>query len=93
MSLDEFISKGYPSPSFVKMDIEGAEDLALHGAVELLSKGNCAWMIATHSDTLRTRCRELMALHGYHFERFDSAGDPGDAPDFLAIPKTWTGAR
>jgi hypothetical protein len=87
MSLDDFISYGNPCPSFVKMDIEGAEESALNGAVGLLSTGNATWMIATHSDELRIKCRELMAIYGYHFEGFESVDDPGGVQEFLAIPR------
>ena len=86
MSLDEFIAAGHPLPSFVKMDIEGAEKLALEGAKTLLSKGDITWLMATHSDELRKQCRALMERYGYHFERFDSPQDPGEISDFLAFP-------
>jgi FkbM family methyltransferase len=86
MSLDQFIAAGFPSPSFIKMDIEGAEIHALKGAVEALSQIKATWMLATHSEDLRLQCRALMAMYGYHFEQFDSTEDPGCAPDFLAIP-------
>ena len=86
MSLDQFTAAGFPSPSFIKMDIEGAEKHALEGAVKALSQIKATWMIATHSEDLRMQCRALMAMYGYHFEKFDSTEDPGSAPDFLAIP-------
>jgi FkbM family methyltransferase len=85
MSLDEFIASGNPSPSFIKMDIEGAEEFALRGAVRLLSKADSTWMLATHSDELRIGCRELMNSYGYRFEGFQME-DPDLAHDFLAIP-------
>jgi FkbM family methyltransferase len=86
MSLDEFVAAGHPPPSFIKMDIEGVEKLALEGATSLLSKGNIAWLLATHSVELRIECRALMEQFGYHFERFDSPEDPGELGDFLAFP-------
>ena len=49
MSLDQFIAAGNPYPSFIKMDIEGAERMALDGAVAILSKRDATWMLATHS--------------------------------------------
>ena len=86
MSLDEFIAAGNLLPSFVKMDIEGIEKLALEGASRLLSTGDVSWLLATHSVELRDECRALMERYGYHFERFDSPEDPGEVGDFLAIP-------
>jgi FkbM family methyltransferase len=88
MSLDEFIAGGFPFPSFIKMDIEGAEKYALEGAAQALSKIKATWMIATHSADLRIQCRALMAKYGYHFEQFDSTEDPGSAPDFWLFRTT-----
>jgi FkbM family methyltransferase len=85
MSLDEFIASGNPPPAFLKMDIEGAEESALKGAAGLLSRGECTWMLATHSDALRIGCRELMQSYGYRFQGFQTV-DPGLAHDFLVIP-------
>ena len=86
ISLDEFVAAGNPAPVFIKMDIEGVEELALQGAKSLLSKRDILWFLATHSVELRIQCRALMEPHGYHFERFDSPEDPGGIGDFLAIP-------
>ncbi|MGA8088338.1 MAG: FkbM family methyltransferase [Terracidiphilus sp.] len=93
MSLDEFIAAGHPLPSFVKMDIEGVEKLALEGAKRLLSKGDIIWLLATHSNLLRDQCRALMEGYGYHFECFDSPEDPEDRADFLAIPSPAVASR
>lgn len=86
ISLDQFIAAGNPAPSFIKMDIEGAEHTALCGASSVLSGGQTTWMLATHSDELRTSCREIMSRYGYRFKDFDSASDSATAADFLAIP-------
>jgi FkbM family methyltransferase len=86
ISLDEFIAAGHPEPSFLKMDIEGAERAALSGTVALLKKAEAVWMMATHTDELRRDCKEMMAQHGYHFTGFDCTSDPGSAADFIALP-------
>lgn len=86
ITLDEFIGAGNPQPSFIKMDIEGGECAALEAGTSILSKGEAVWMMATHAPELRTRCCEILAGYGYRFVGFDCKSDPGDAPDFLAIP-------
>jgi len=86
--LDEFIASGNPLPSFVKMDIEGGELTALTGAQSILNKADAQWVLATHSDQLRKDCRAVFASHGYRFASFDGKSDPGDQPDFLALPAT-----
>jgi len=85
--LDEFIAAGNPAPGFVKMDIEGAERAALAGAKSILEEGKSQWVIATHGDQLRKDCCTLFASHGYRFASFDRVSDPGDEPDFLALPE------
>jgi FkbM family methyltransferase len=83
-SLDEFISAGYPRPDFIKMDIEGAEKMALDGATSVLSERKTTWIIATHSDELNLECRKTMAHFGHHSEDLDPSSH--GTGDFLAIP-------
>jgi FkbM family methyltransferase len=90
MSLDEFIAAGHPLPQFLKMDIEGAEWPALHGATAILEKAEAVWMLATHSDQILTDCRARLAEHGYHFAAFDGVSDAGQSPDFLVLPNSPT---
>jgi FkbM family methyltransferase len=87
ISLDEFVAAGNPSPSFIKMDIEGAERAALVGSASILSRGDVTWLMATHSEKLRNQCRALMVDYGYRFGGLDGRGDPGEAADFVAIPR------
>jgi len=55
VSLDEFITKErVPSISVIKMDIEGAEPLALKGMSELLREGRCALVMEFNPEALRT---------------------------------------
>jgi FkbM family methyltransferase len=86
ISLDEFIAAGNPPPSFIKMDIEGAEEMALEGAKNLLSKQRPAWLVATHTNELTASCRKTLTGYGYRLTGFDCASDPGNAADFIAIP-------
>jgi FkbM family methyltransferase len=58
VKLDDF-----PAPDFVKMDIEGAEGLALEGAQHILSANNTEWFIALHDKGARTRALDILRSH------------------------------
>lgn len=68
VTLDEMFPKD--PPDFVKMDIEGAELLALRGATEILRKHRTIWFIELHhfsyTDERKTSelVIELMRFHG-----------------------------
>jgi FkbM family methyltransferase len=73
------------TPSVIKIDIEGAELLAIRGARELLSRSSPVLLIAVHPDAMRaleTTPRELVELLGelgYVGRRLDGslATEPG----------------
>ena len=81
ISLDEFNA---PSPSFIKMDIEGAELLALRGAKRLLEQARPALCLATHSPQLRSESMSILSDLGYRFTDFDCENEP-QGEDFVAI--------
>jgi FkbM family methyltransferase len=58
------VLEGHPAPSVVIMDIEGAEDHALHGAVRLLSEIRPTFMIELHGEPGLAAYRQLEAA-GY----------------------------
>jgi FkbM family methyltransferase len=88
ISLDEFIAAGNPAPSFVKMDVEGAEEMALGGATRLLSSAQPNWLMATHTIDLTRACKMLLSSHGYQMTAFDCETDAGNLGDFMAIGQT-----
>lgn len=87
ISLDEFLASDHPQPDFLKMDIEGAEWPALHGATAILEKGAAAWMLATHSEQLRMDCQAKLAEYGFRFADFDTVSGAGTSPDFVVLPR------
>jgi len=52
-------------PDFIKIDIEGAEVMALQGAHEVLSKHKPGLIIETHSLDLENDCIKLLKKYGY----------------------------
>ena len=66
LALDDFAvsAQGFV-PGLIKMDIEGAEFDALHGAEEILSQRYPHLIVETHSSELETRCDEYLREFGY----------------------------
>ena len=81
ISLDEFNG---PPPSFIKMDIEGAEVLALRGAERVLKQTHPSLFLATHSEELKRESKSILASMGYRFTQFDCMSPP-DGFDFIAV--------
>lgn len=66
MSLDELVLAGeLPAPDFIKMDIEGAEYLALLGARNTFAQNTPTIFLATHGRDVHDRCCRLLTEIGY----------------------------
>jgi len=65
--IDQLIAAGKAaSPTLIKMDIEGAELDALHGAAELLRRERRLLLVlATHSVALHDQCSTLLRTAGF----------------------------
>jgi FkbM family methyltransferase len=57
----------YPTPDFIKMDIEGAEGLAMRGAHRILSSKKSVWFVAVHAEPARTECVNAFRSANYRF--------------------------
>lgn len=55
-------------PSFIKMDIEGAEHAALTGAMEVLRRSRPTILLSEHGWEQHERCGELLRSLGYDLE-------------------------
>jgi FkbM family methyltransferase len=65
-TLDSLVDDGAVlPPDYVKMDIEGAELLALHGASRTFQRFRPVLFLATHGREVETECRRLLELWGY----------------------------
>ncbi len=65
LALDAYV-KQHPPPTLVKMDIEGAEVLALRGAAELLRDSNRPrFVVSTHGLELEQQVKDIFRSAGY----------------------------
>ncbi len=69
ISLDGFVfEQGFPGPNCIKIDVEGAEELVLRGAGNILRKYHPVLFVAFHSTHLRDTCCEFLRSLRYHCE-------------------------
>ncbi len=87
VSLDEFV-KGEPPPDFIKMDIEGAEYLALRGADRLIKGSNPPrFLIELHGNISQEVYRTLTEEGYIFFDLERSLVEPSKLPHHvLACP-------
>lgn len=70
--LDELIFKReLPTPDYIKIDVEGAEMLALSGAKSLLTNAHPVIFLATHGPRIHQECCHLLESLGYKLEPID----------------------
>lgn len=74
-TLDALASSIAP-PTFIKMDIEGAEHAALTGAIEVLRRARPVILLSEHGWEQHERCGELLKSLGYDVKLLvDGAND------------------
>jgi FkbM family methyltransferase len=72
ITIDQCIHEfGLPSPTFVKMDIEGAEGSALRGAKVLLKNQRSTWFISLHGERAARETEQVLRDSGYHLFHLD----------------------
>ncbi len=64
-TIDKFCSSEDVKPSFIKIDIEGGEVEALHGAKQTILKYKPTILLATHGDDLDKQCEIFLTEKGY----------------------------
>lgn len=71
VSLDAMLADGrLPPPDLIKMDVEGAEVLALVGARKLLQEHGPTILLSTHGDAVKRQCEILLQELGYELRYF-----------------------
>jgi FkbM family methyltransferase len=75
--------RGFPTPAFLKVDVEGGEVAVLQGAARMLEAARPVLIIEVWNNT-RAAVEELMAHHGYRWE--DTSRSAWGA-DVLFLPR------
>lgn len=60
ITLDELVKSGTPAPDFIKIDVEGAEEFVLKGAIGILAEKKPFLMIEIHSPEIGKRCLSIL---------------------------------
>ena len=83
-TLDSLVEAGrILPPDYIKMDIEGAELLALRGASKIFQRHHPVLFLATHGRQVHTECIRLLHSWGYSCSPLDD-GDSGELRELVA---------
>lgn len=78
-TLDSLVEQGrILPPNCIKMDVEGAEFLALQGARETFRRYRPVLFLATHGQEVYRQCRYLLESWGYAWRDLGFIGDFGE---------------
>jgi FkbM family methyltransferase len=81
-ALDGLIKNGMPEPDFIKIDVEGAEELVLQGGINLLEKKRPMLMIEIHSPQIGKRCLAILEKYYRSVLVFETGLHPSEgAPE------------
>lgn len=95
VSLDGLIASGEAKlPDVVKIDVEGAEVLVLHGAHKLIREAQPTLFIEVHSLALGRECRAFLESLGYTIKGIESSDRAGttEVSHIVAVPKRSCGS-
>lgn len=82
-SLDSLVGTGeIEPPALIKIDIEGAEAIALAGAAEVVAAHRPRFLIEIHSWDLLVRCRQWLEERGYRCSILEAGLEPVSEPSF-----------
>jgi hypothetical protein len=63
---DLVLDEKLPPPNLIKMDIEGAEVLALHGCAGVIDAFHPVFMLSTHGPDVHQSCCRILKSAGYN---------------------------
>lgn len=85
VSVDEMVESGrLPTPTFMKIDVEGGEMGVLRGALRTIKRARPRMVLATHGDEIDRECHEFLGNLGYTLT--DIGQLKGDV-EYLVLPK------
>lgn len=79
ITLDEFVQQyALPKVDFIKVDIEGAEELAIRGAEKLIKKYSPKWSIASYhidfdNEPQHPKLVSILKDYGYNINEYDAS--------------------
>jgi hypothetical protein len=83
-TLDHLRTTGlFPRADVIKIDVEGAEAMALRGAEHMLRDDRPRLFIEVHSRALARECNQILLDNGY----FVNVLERGAPPDFVSEPE------
>ena len=86
VGLDELFNEGkIPSPDYLKIDIEGAEFLALKGAKKLIAQKHPMIFLATHGKEVHHDCLKFMTENGYRLSSINKEKKLEETDEVLAV--------
>jgi FkbM family methyltransferase len=85
--VDDLCASGeIPPPNFIKIDVEGTEDLVLAGARSAIAGARPTIFLATHGGDVDARCVQLLDSMGYEVDPIP--GDPLEWRELIARRRT-----
>lgn len=87
VSVDEFVAAGNPPPTFIKIDVEGAESEVLDGAIDCLKRFRPAIICETHGAEQTKRVYEILKENGYSLSKVAATLSPIESVE--AMPTNW----
>jgi FkbM family methyltransferase len=85
VAIDDLVSAGeLPLPDVMKIDVEGAEAMVLHGAQATLARAHPTMFLATHNEHVHDDCLQQLKFLGYRTRLIGAVSAIERSPEILA---------